>query len=250
MSRLLGAGTHKSSSSLLAVSFNQDASCLSVGTRKGYSIWNTEPHGRVFSKNVGPTGIVEMLFCTSLVALVGTGEQAPPGATTAAGATGRQGVASPRKVQVVNSNRQSTICELLFPSSVLGVKLNRKRLVVLLEEEIYIYDISNMKLLHTIETSPNPQGTSAPSLESSLCSVFSLSLSLSLCARASVRSSSDISRWVCYSDMRPVRQLQSLLSRLSLPCTEPDVPALGLIAGCTGCERAGRVQHARRHHDL
>lgn len=29
---------------------------------------------------------------------------------------------------------------------------------MILEEEIYIYDISNMKLLHTIETSPNPQG--------------------------------------------------------------------------------------------
>lgn len=54
--------------------------------------------------------------------------------------------------------RQSTICELVFPTTVLGVKLNRRRLVVILEEEIYIYDISNMKLLHTIETSPNPHG--------------------------------------------------------------------------------------------
>jgi autophagy-related protein 18 len=31
-------------------------------------------------------------------------------------------------------------------------------LVVVLEERIYVYDISNMKLLHEIETSPNPQG--------------------------------------------------------------------------------------------
>jgi autophagy-related protein 18 len=40
--------------------------------------------------------------------------------------------------------------------------LNRRRLIVILEEEIYIYDISNMKLLHTIETSPNPQGAWPP----------------------------------------------------------------------------------------
>jgi autophagy-related protein 18 len=40
----------------------------------------------------------------------------------------------------------------------LAVKLNRKRLIVVLEEQIYVYDISNMKLLHTIETSPNPNG--------------------------------------------------------------------------------------------
>lgn len=52
------------------------------------------------------------------------------------------------------------ICELLFPSSILSVKLNRKVLVVVLENEIYIYDISNMRLMHVIETTPNPEGTS------------------------------------------------------------------------------------------
>jgi len=36
--------------------------------------------------------------------------------------------------------------------------MNRKTLVVVLETEIYIYDISNMKLLHVIETTPNPEG--------------------------------------------------------------------------------------------
>ena len=51
------------------------------------------------------------------------------------------------------------ICELLFPSSILAVKLNRKTLVIVLEAEIYIYDISNMRLLHVIETTPNPEGT-------------------------------------------------------------------------------------------
>ena len=54
--------------------------------------------------------------------------------------------------------RQSTICELTFPTTILAVKLNRRRLVVVLEERIYVYDISNMKLLHEIETSPNPNG--------------------------------------------------------------------------------------------
>jgi len=39
------------------------------------------------------------------------------------------------------------------------VKMNRRRLVVLTDGEIYLYDISNMKLLHTVEMSPNPNGT-------------------------------------------------------------------------------------------
>ncbi len=160
MSRLLGAGVQKASSSLLCVSFNQDASCLSVGTRKGYAICNAEPYGKVYSSKAGPTNIVEMLFCTSLVALVGSSTTSTTSAAAAGGGegSGTNPNASPRRLQIVNTKRQSTICELLFPTAILGVKLNRKRLVVVLEEEIYIYDISNMKLLHTIETSPNPQG--------------------------------------------------------------------------------------------
>lgn len=50
------------------------------------------------------------------------------------------------------------ICELTFSTTVLAVKMNRRRLIVVLEEQIFVYDISNMKLLHTIDTSPNPNG--------------------------------------------------------------------------------------------
>ncbi|KAF8067456.1 WD40 repeat-like protein, partial [Lyophyllum atratum] len=47
----------------------------------------------------------------SLIALVGAADQPQ---------------SSPRKLQIVNTKRQSMICELLFPSSILAVKLNRK----------------------------------------------------------------------------------------------------------------------------
>lgn len=95
----------------------------------------------MYFKNEGATAIVEMLFCTSLVALVSAGDKPS---------------ASPRRLQIVNTKRQSTICELLFPTAILAVRMNRKRLIVVLELEIYIYDISTMKLLHTLDTGPNP----------------------------------------------------------------------------------------------
>ena len=41
---------------------------------------------------------------------------------------------------------------------ILAVRLNRKRLVVVLEDQIYLYDISNMNLLATIESAPNLNG--------------------------------------------------------------------------------------------
>lgn len=50
------------------------------------------------------------------------------------------------------------VCELNFPTKVLAIKMNRKRLVVLLEERIHIYDIQTMNIVHTIETIPNPNG--------------------------------------------------------------------------------------------
>lgn len=51
----------------------------------------------------------------------------------------------------------------------LAVRLNRKRLAVVLDEEIYLYDISNMALLTTIATSPNPNGIFSLSPSSDNC---------------------------------------------------------------------------------
>ncbi|KAJ3024618.1 UNVERIFIED_CONTAM: autophagy protein [Siphonaria sp. JEL0065] len=143
---------------LLGFSFNQDASCVSVGIASaGFSIFNCEPFGRFYTANKDDNNsfkVVEMLFCTSLVALVGAGLKPEQ---------------SPRRLQIMNTKRNSTICELTFVSAILSVKLNRKRLIVVLEEHIYIYDIANMKLVHTIDTAPNPHALCALSPSSENC---------------------------------------------------------------------------------
>ncbi|CRK11860.1 hypothetical protein BN1708_002301 [Verticillium longisporum] len=113
------------------ITFNQDHSCLAVGTSKGFRIYHTDPFSKIFSSDDGNIAIIEMLFSTSL--------------------------------------RSSVICELTFPSAVLAVRLNRKRLAVVLESEIYLYDISNMSLLYTIPTSPNPNAICALSPSSENC---------------------------------------------------------------------------------
>jgi autophagy-related protein 18 len=72
--------------------------------------------------------------------------------------------------------RHQVICELTFPTSVLAVKLNRKRLIVVLEEQIYVYDIATMKHVYTIETGSNPGG-STPVVHSLTVGICSLSSS-------------------------------------------------------------------------
>ncbi|KAL8941592.1 MAG: hypothetical protein Q9216_002143 [Gyalolechia sp. 2 TL-2023] len=129
------------------VTFNQDHSHLAIGTTRGFRIYTTDPFSKCFETKQGDIALLEMLFSTSLVALI----------------------LSPRRLQITNTKKQSTICELTFPTTVLAVRLNRKRLVVVLEDQIYLYDISNMKLLHTIETSPNPNAIVSLSPSSESC---------------------------------------------------------------------------------
>jgi autophagy-related protein 18 len=59
---------------------------------------------------------------------------------------------------VLRWQRETRVCELSFKTAVLAVKMNRKRLVVVLENGMHIYDITIMKLLHSVETPPNPKG--------------------------------------------------------------------------------------------
>ncbi|KAL2195729.1 WD40-repeat-containing domain protein [Corynascus similis CBS 632.67] len=136
-----------SGNTLNFVTFNQDHSCLAVATTKGFRIYHTDPFNKIFNSDEGNVTIIEMLFSTSLVALV----------------------RSPRHLVIQNTKRGSIICELTFPTAVLAVRLNRRRLAVVLEQEIYLYDIGNMALLHTIATSPNPNAIFALSPSSERC---------------------------------------------------------------------------------
>lgn len=112
-----------------------------------------------------------MLFCTSLVAFVGAGEQPH---------------LSPRKLSLLNTHSNAIIQNLSFPSTVLEVQLNRKRcasspavhrigkrrlrwmrqsclgpgcrLVAVLERRALVYDLESLHLLGTLDTPANPHG--------------------------------------------------------------------------------------------
>ncbi|CCF58226.1 hypothetical protein KAFR_0E00720 [Kazachstania africana CBS 2517] len=147
-----------------ALRFNQDATCCVIASKMGdISIYNCDPFGKCFEldakKNSTNTTddmtdsttfqsndmsnlyvdqgeyIVEMLFSTSLIAVVDRST----------------GTIKGKKLKIINTKRRSTICELVFPSEIADVVMNRKRMCVLLEnDQIYIYDISCMKPLETI----------------------------------------------------------------------------------------------------
>jgi autophagy-related protein 18 len=68
---------------------------------------------------------------------------------------------STRRLQLRNTKARNNLAELSFLTSVLAVKLNRRRLVVVLETKIHVYELNNVHLLEAIDTVPNPRGLCA-----------------------------------------------------------------------------------------
>lgn len=117
--------------------------CISVGTRQGYRIYNCQPFGECFHQTEGGIGLINMLYCSSLIALVGAGDQP---------------AFSPRRLRLWNTQKREAICDLNFITAILSLQLNRERLVVVLERKIYICDLNSMEILETLDTCANPKG--------------------------------------------------------------------------------------------
>lgn len=137
------------------VNFNQDSTSLAVGTRQCYRLFSLSADRldliyESSSELDGDACLVERLFSSSLVAVVS--------------------LTSPRKLKVCHFKKGTEICNYSYSNTILAVKLNRARLVVCLEESLYIHNIRDMKVLHTIrDTPPNPQGLCALSPNNDHC---------------------------------------------------------------------------------
>nr|XP_039259061.1 WD repeat domain phosphoinositide-interacting protein 2-like [Styela clava] len=127
-------------SDLLFANFNQDSTSLAVGSRHGYRLFSLSSVDRLeqIHDNEGTIRdvcLVERLFSSSLVAIVSLN--------------------SPRKLKVCHFKKGTEICNYSYSNTILAVKLNRLRLVVVLEESLYVHNIRDMKVLHTIRDTPS-----------------------------------------------------------------------------------------------
>ncbi|OEL30721.1 Autophagy-related protein 18b [Dichanthelium oligosanthes] len=132
-----------SPSQVICASFNQDNSLFSVGTRHGFRIFDARNGRLCYEKHLGGFNVVEMLFGTSLLAIVGTGEQP---------------AMSPRRLCLFNTKTGVPKKDLNFKTSILAVRLSRKRLVVVLQSRTFVYDLNSTTILDEIETVPNTKG--------------------------------------------------------------------------------------------
>nr|XP_057905614.1 WD repeat domain phosphoinositide-interacting protein 1 isoform X3 [Doryrhamphus excisus] len=127
-------------------SFNQDSTSLALGTKTGYKLFSLTMVDKLDciheSAEICDVYIVERLFSSSLVVVVST--------------------SVPQSMNIYHFKKGTEICNYSYPNNILAVKLNRHRLVVCLEESIYIHNIKDMKLLKTLLNIPsNPSGLCA-----------------------------------------------------------------------------------------
>lgn len=128
------------------ISFNQDFTCFALGTTSGFRVYGIESskiRERFKRKFNGGIGIIELLYKSNLVALVGGGKH--PMFPT-------------KKVIIWDDYQNKGIAELEYDSTVYAVRLKRDIIVVVVEENIFVYDFRNLNLRHTFKTRKNTKG--------------------------------------------------------------------------------------------
>lgn len=133
------------------VTFNQDMTRMSVGTDSGFQIFDLPPatnYRRIRSEqSLGGVSQVAMLEKTPLIAVVG----------------GTTNNSSKRFLQLYDLQHDKVLAELHYRTPILNVRMNRKRLSVILERHIHIYDLQTLQSLPSLTTinPPNRLGLGA-----------------------------------------------------------------------------------------
>lgn len=124
--------------------FNQDASCIALGTNDGFRVFTTDPLKCQFERrNLGSIAIAELLFRNQIVALVGGSENRLYPNT---------------KVIIWDDYQLRQIDEIKLNCAVLAVKLRSDKIVVVMRNKVHIYALADLEFLDTLATSNNPTG--------------------------------------------------------------------------------------------
>ncbi|GIX65391.1 autophagy-related protein 18, putative [Babesia caballi] len=140
--------------------FNQDSSCLVVCLPNGFRIYNCNPFSLVTTRDFsavshGRIHTVEMLYCCNILAIVG----AAPGNDVYPHDPANGPPRWCANVLVLwDDKEEREVAHLVFSTPICNVKLLRRLIVVAVEDEVYVYQLSSVKLLYTFPTCYNPNG--------------------------------------------------------------------------------------------
>ncbi len=132
---------------ILYIDFNQDGSCFCIGAETGFAIFSSQNCEEILCKKGGGIGHIEMLKKTNIIGLVGGGKTPQ---------------FSKNKVIIwdesIKNKENKTIMELRFNSNVINLKLKEDKIIVVLETQIFIFDLYTLEILDIINTIENDKG--------------------------------------------------------------------------------------------
>ena len=129
----------KKKNEILYLSFNRDKTCLSLGMKTGYRIYDLTKkdslffYERIFGIGIG---IIEMLEKTNILGLVG-GTNEP--------------LDNPNKLNIYVDKEGKYIAYISFKSPVLNIRLKKDIILVILENFIYLIETKNFKAIDIVE---------------------------------------------------------------------------------------------------
>jgi len=137
-------------SHLRHLSFNQDYSYIAISSDNNFIIYNIDPLVKRLMREFNDVeiNIVEMLFRCNILAIVGKGNNSQY---------------QPNKVMIWDDYQNKCIAELTFKTNVKGVKLRKDKIIVVLENKIFIYNFINLAEIFQVDTIDNPKGLCAVS---------------------------------------------------------------------------------------
>lgn len=146
----------RSQSTVQFITFNQDYSSIAIGTKSGYNLYSLDNDIDQLQRTFQDTEhtdicIVERLFSSSLVVIVS--------------------LLSPRKLRLYHIKKRAEISIHSYTNTILSVKLNRKRLIICLEDQLFIHSLKDDLVVKWIirNIPPNPNGLFALSPREDRC---------------------------------------------------------------------------------
>mmetsp|Transcript_11093 Transcript_11093/g.24453 ORF Transcript_11093/g.24453 Transcript_11093/m.24453 type:complete len:589 (-) Transcript_11093:257-2023(-) len=120
--------------------FNQDMSCVAFSGPNGVRVYDTATFSLLLDlSDIGPVSIIEMLFKSAMMAMAGHSTEENP-------------TSSNRKMHMVDIMKRTRTSSVMFDSRIYNIKMNTRRVVVLLKDKIHIFDLREMpKQLTTMD---------------------------------------------------------------------------------------------------
>ena len=123
---------------ILYINFNQDGTCIAVGTETGFKIINISPFLDLYYKDLnGGIGIIEMLYKTNILALVGGGK-------------------NPKfklnELIIWDEEKDAQICKITTKYKILNTKIRENKIFIANKSQILVFDFNTLTLIETLET--------------------------------------------------------------------------------------------------